>query len=56
MICRMRSDPKNSAGDRVPAMTLAKESMAGRLPCIAASNRCISSGGASKVASCVVKS
>ena len=52
----MFSGSKNSVGEMVPAVTLTNESIASRLPWIAPSRCCISSGGASSVASCVVNS
>ena len=47
---------RKSSGDIVPAMTLTKASMAAWLDWLAARSCCISGGGGSRVASCVVNS
>ena len=51
MMRPMCSGSKNSTGDRVPAVTLTKASIASRLPCTAPRSCCISGGGISSVAS-----
>jgi len=47
---------KKSTGERVPAVTLTKASIAAWLPYMARISCCISGGGGSSVASCVVNS